>query len=317
MKNFRLFITILFLLASLVSILLFAIFDNTIFIRIVTLIKSNIWPAGIAMFIFLVFLTTGIVSNLSKLERSLINNGYFQLAILELFLFSAGMAWFWHYSQQPGQIVLQLDSEIPRDFINLGVRYPSSGSVLMDTINAPGELKDLPAGKYHFETFDKDVVYFSADIVLDPGETETLVIPVILNVRTLAVESEPTDAEIWLNGLQTSQTPYTFKILTGDTVILELKLSGYQSYTDTLSLNENVDLGVISLRKLFTIWVSSRYEDIGYRIYDMDNKVVFSSRGSRKLQLAQGRYRISYEIGEGQYDSKRFTLNYNSTVTIP
>jgi hypothetical protein len=317
MKNFRLFMTILFLLASLVGILLFAIFDNTIFTRALPLIKINILLAGVALFIFLALLTTGIVSNHARLEGSLINNGYFQLAILELFLLSAGLTWYWHYSQQPGQIVLRLDSETPRDFINLGVRYPSSGSVSMDTVNAPGELKDLPAGKYHFETFDQDVVYFDADIVLEPGETETLVIPVVLNVRTLAVETDPTGAEIWINGLQTSKSPYTFNILTGDTIILDLKMSGYEVYTDTLCLNENIDLGVIPLHKLFTVWVSSRYEDIGYRIYDKDDRIVYSSRGSRKLQLAKGRYRISYEIGEGQYDSKRFSLNYNSTVTIP
>ena len=317
MKNFRLFVTILFLLASLVGILLFAIFDNTIFIRVVPLIKINILPAGIALFIFLALLTTGVVSNHARLEGSLINNGYFQLAILELFLLSAGLAWYWHYSQQPGQIVLRLDSETTRDFINLGVRYPSSGSVSMDTVNVPGELKDLPAGKYHFETLDNDIVYFTADIIINPGETKTLIIPVVLNVRTLAVETEPTGAEIWINGLQTYQAPYTFSILTGDTIILELKMKGYQGYTDTLSLEDDIDLGVIPLRKLYTVWVSSRYEDIGYRIYNMDGMVVFSSRGSRKLQMAQGRYRISFEIGEGQYETKTFLLNYNSTVVIP
>ena len=317
MKNFRLFMTILFLLASLVGILLFAIFDNTIFTRALPLIKINILPAGVALFIFLALLTTGVVSNHARLEGSLINNGYFQLAILELFLLSTGLAWYWHYSQQPGQIVLRLDSETTRDFINLGVRYPSSGSASMDTVNVPGELKDLPAGKYHFETLDNDIVYFNADIIINPGETKTLIIPVVLNVRTLAVETEPTGAEIWINGLQTYKTPYTFNILTGDTVILELKLPGYEGYTDTLSLYENVDLGVILLRKIYNLWVSSRYEDIGYMIYDMEDRIVFSSRGSRKLQLAQGKYRISYEIGEGQYESKSFSLNYNSTVMIP
>ncbi len=117
--------------------------------------------------------------------------------------------------------------------------------------------------------------------------------------------------------MQASQTPYTFKILTGDTVILELKMPGYQGYTDTLGLNENVDLGIIPLRKLYTLWVSSRYADTGYKIYDMDGRVVFSASGSRKLQLAQGRYRISFEIGEGQYETKTLLMNYNYTVAIP
>jgi hypothetical protein len=317
MKNFRLFFTILFLLISLVGILLFAIFNPAIFFKAAILIKTYLWPAGISLVLFLVLLTAGLVSNSTRLESSLIHNGYFQLAILELFLLTSGLGYFWHYSQQPGQIILRLEPKTTRDFIHLGLKYDSAGSATIDTVRAPGVRTSLPAGKYTFETLDQDIVYFKSDVVLEPGETETLIIPVALNIRTLAVQTEPTGAEIWLNGLQTSRTPYIFEILTGDTVTIELKMPGYEGYTDTLSLNENVDLGVISLRKLFTVWISNQYSDTEYRIYDAENKVVFNSVGSGKLQLAQGRYRLSYEIGEGQYDSKWFSLNYNSTVTIP
>jgi len=317
MKNFRLFFTILFLLISLVGLLLFAIFDPSIYYKIAPLIRTYLWPTGIALVLFLVLLTAGIVSNSARLESSLIHNGYFQLAILELFLLTAGLGYYWHYSQQPGQIILRLEPKTTRDFINLGLKYQSGGSAIADTVRAPGIRTSLSAGKYTFETLDQDIVYFKSDVILEPGQTETLIIPVNLNIRTLAVQTEPAGAEIWLNGLQTSRTPYIFEILTGDTVRLELKMAGYEGYSDTLSLNENVDLGVISLRKLFTVWISSQYSDTEYRIYDADNKIVFSSVGSRQLQLAQGKYRLSYEIGEGQYDSKWFSLNYNSTVTIP
>jgi len=317
MKKFQMFFTVLFLLTSLIIILLIAIFDNIIFFKAANVIKNYIWPAGIATLIFLVLLSAGVVSNLAKSKGSLISNGYFQLAILELFLLSAGLAYFRHYTQQPGQIVLQLNPEKTRDFISLGVKYQSSGFTSMDTVSAPGKLANLPAGKYRFETLDQDIVYFHADVDLEPAEIKTLVISITLNIRTLAVQTEPTGAEIWINSVQATHTPDTFKILTGDTVILELKMPGYQGYTDTLSLNENVDLGVIPLRKLYTLWVSSRYADTGYKIYDMDDRVVFSASGSRKLQLAQGRYRISFEIGEGQYETKTFLLNYNSTVMIP
>jgi hypothetical protein len=202
-------------------------------------------------------------------------------------------------------------------FINLGVKYPLTGSTALDTVQAPGILDNLRSGNYSVETIDQDIVHFYADVELDPGEIETLVIPVTLNIRTLTVQTEPTGAEIWINGLQASQTPYTFEILTGDTVILDLKMDGYQAYTDTISLIDNVDLGVIPLRKLYTVWISSQYSDTGYNIYDRDDRIVFSARGSRKLQLAQGRYRLSFEIGEGQYETKSFVLNYNSTVMIP
>ena len=311
------FFTVFFLMTSLIIILLIAIFDNLIFFRVANVIKNYIWPAGIALLIFLVLLSAGVVSNLAKSKGSLISNGYFQLAILELFLLSAGLAYYRYYTQQPGQIVLRLHPETTRDFINLGVKYQSSGSASIDTVTAPGELYNQRAGKYRFETLDQDIVYFHADVVLEPAEIETLVIPIALNIKTLAVQTEPTGAEIWINDLQASQTPYTFKILTGDTVFLELKMQGYQGYADTISLNENVDLGIIHLRKLYTLWVSSLYAYTEYKIYDMDDRVVFSASGSRQLQLTQGRYRIAFEIGEGQYETKTFLLNYNSTIRIP
>jgi hypothetical protein len=316
MKKFRIFFTVFFLLTSLIIILLIAIFDNIIFFRVTNEVKNYIWPAGIVGFIFLVLLSTGVVSNLVQSKGSLISNGYFQLAILEMFLLSAGLAYYRHYTQQPGQIVLRLQPETTRDFINVGVKYQFSGSASIDTVAAPGKLYNQRAGKYRFETIDQDIVYFHANVVLEPAAIETLVIPIALNTKTLAVQTEPTGADIWINGLQASQTPFTFKILTGDTVILELKMKGYQGYADTLSLNENVDLGIIHLRKLCTLWVSSLYDYTEYKIYDMDDRVVFSASGSRKFQLAQGRYRIAFEIGEGQYETKTFLLNYNSTVEI-
>ena len=317
MRNFRLFFTIFFLLTSLIIILLIALFDTSVFFKAESMIKNYIWPAAIALLLFLILLSIGVVSNHADIKPSLINNGYFQLAILELFLLSAGLAYFRHYIQQPGQIVLRLNPETTRDFVSLGVNYQTSGSTTIDTVTAPATLDNRPAGKYSIEILDQDIVYFQTDVDLEPKEIETVDIPVTLNIRTLAVQTEPSGAEIWINGIQATQTPDTFKILTGDTVFLELKMKGYQGYTDTLSLKDNVDLGIIPLRKLYTVWVSSRYADIAYMIYDIDDRVVFSSYGSRKLQLPQGRYRISFEIGEGQYETKTLLLNYNASVVIP
>jgi len=232
-------------------------------------------------------------------------------------LASAGLVYYRHYTQQPGQIVFRVQPETIRDFINLTVTYKSSGSKSIDTVRAPGHIGDLPAGSYDVETLDEDIVHFHSTLDLKPGKTETVIIPVALNTRTMSVNTEPAGAEIWINGLQASKTPYTFNILADDSVILNLKMPGYEEYTDTLYLTENIDLGIIPLRKLYTVWISPIYADVGYRIYDRNNKVVFSSSGSRNIQLTQGRYRIAYEIGEGQYDTKWFSVNYNSTVSIP
>ena len=317
MKKFQSFFTVLFLLTSLIIILLIAIFDNILFLKAAEVIKNYIWPAGIALLIFLGFLSAGVVSNLHESNGSLISNGYFQLAILELFLFSAGLAYFQHYIQQPGHIVLRLHPDKTKEFIDLVLKFQSAESSATDTVTAPGELNNRPAGNYSFETLDQDIVYFHADVVLEPAEIETLVIPVALNFKTLAVQTEPAGAEIWIDGIHASHTPDTFEILNRDTVILELKMQGYQGHIDTVSLNENQDLGIIPLVKLYTLRVSCAYQDFGYRIYDSDAKIVFSGRGSRKLQLPMGKYKLAYEIGEGQFETKTFFLNYNYTLAVP
>jgi len=317
MKKFRLVFTILFLLTSLIIILFITIFDNMIFIKAMDEIKNYLWPAGIAILFFVGLLSAGVATNLANYNGSLISNGYIQLAILELFLLSAGLAYYRHYTHQSGQIVLRLHPEKTKEFINLGLKFQSAESTAIDTVTAPGELYNRRAGNYSFEILDHDIVYFHANVVLEPAEIETLVVPVALNIKTLAVQTEPPGADIWINGLQASHTPDTFNILTGDTVILELKMQDYQEYIDTIRLNENMDLGIIPLVKIHTLQISCLYQYTEYKIYDMDDRIVFAAGGSRKLQLAQGRYRISFEIGEDQYETKTFLLNYNSTVSIP
>ena len=317
MKKFRSIVTVLFLLTALITILLIAIFDNILIFRAADLIKNYIWFAVIALLIFLGFLFTGIVSTLTKSEGSLIGNGYFQLAILELFLVAAGLAYFRYHIQLPGQIVLRLEPEKSKEYITLGIKFQANGTTTVDTVTAPGELNNRRAGKYSFETLDQDIIYFQTDIVLEPTETETLFVPVAFNFKTLAVQTEPPGAEIWIDGIQAAQTPHTFEILNRDTVILELKMKGYQDQIDTLNLKESLDLGVIQLVKLYSLRISCQYQDVAYRIYDLDGRMVYTAHGSRSLQLAGGKYRIAYEIGEGQFESKSFVLNNNFSLAVP
>jgi len=317
MKNFRFFLSVFFLVVSVVIVVVIALFDYSTFLRAANEITNYMWLAGIAVIIFLVLLSAGFVSHSADYEGSLFSNGYILLATLELFVCAGGLAYYRYFSQQPGQIILRLSPETTRDFIQVGIKYQNSGSVLMDTVQAPGRLENRPPGTYSFEILDEDIVYFRKDVELEPAEKETLVIPVALNVKSLAVETDPSGADIWINGVQASQTPHTFNILTGDTVVLELKMPGYAVYTDTVSLNENVDLGIIPLQKLFTLWISSMYDYTQYHIYDAEKRLVFSASGSRKCQLPQGRYSIAYEIGEGQYQTKSISLNYNASITIP
>ena len=317
MAKFRQVITYIFLFSALIIFLLIAVLDYSLYVKVFELIKEYIWPAAIAGIVFLVLLLSGVFSNMYNPESTLFRTGYFQLAMLLFFLMSAGVGGYYIYLQQPGQIVLQLAPGAEQEFVNLVVRYQSNGQTTIDTVTAPNELTDRPAGHYIFETYNRDIVYFSSDLQLDPLEMETLIIPVVPNVRTLTIRTDPPGAEVLINGIQASQTPDSFDILTGDTIDLELKMKGYQSYVDTLDMTEDVDLGEIRLRKIYALHISCKYSDIEYSIYDQDGKIVFTGQGSRNAWLAEGSYRVSYGIGEGQYESKRVSLNRSTTVMIP
>ena len=120
-------------------------------------------------------------------------------------MFSAGLVYFWYFAQQPGQIVFRLQPETTRDYVYLGVRYQSSQSTLLDTVRAPGKLYKQSPGKYYIEVIDQDIVQYQTELELKPAESETLVIPVSLNSNTLAVQTEPTGADIWINGLHATK----------------------------------------------------------------------------------------------------------------
>jgi hypothetical protein len=316
MKKILSFLTVLFLLASLIILIIIAIMDTEFLYTVANVIQTHLLISIFVLIVFLGLLSAGIVSNSHRIEGSLISNGYIQLAILELFLITAGLSWFRYYLQQPGQIVLRLSPGETKEYINVGLTFQSRESVKTDTVSAPGHLNNRPAGKYLIETLDPDIEYYRTEFVLVPAETEILVIPVALNAKSLAVHSEPTDAEIWIDGLHAANTPHTFEIVNRDTVILALKKEGYQTHLDTISLKQNQELGVISLEKLFALRVSCAYQDLEYRIYDSEKNMVFSGRGSRTVQLPKGNYKLAYEIGEGQYETRSITLDRNLTVNV-
>lgn len=314
MKKFLSFLTILFLLSAIITIALLAIADKDFFFKAGLMIKDYIWLAGLAMILLLGLLSAGIVSNLHDPEGTLISNGYFQTAVFVLFLMAGSLVYLWYQLQQPGKIIVQLDPGSPKQQVKMRLSFDSAKP---DTITAPAELTEQPAGKYRIETVDTDIQAYQLNFDLAPGETEKITVPVTVNFKTLRVNSDPENAEIWIDSLHTANTPYTFEISDRDTVVVELKMEGYQTYTDTVLLNDNVDLGMISLVKLFMVRITCAYEDYEYRIYDSESNLVFRAKESRSVQLPGGNYKVAYEIGEGQFESKAFKISRNTSLAVP
>ena len=275
------------------------------------------WQAGIALAVFLLLISGGVATNTHKSLGSLVGNGFFQLAVLELFLFSAGLAYYRYHVLQPGHIIIRLQPEQTKNYVRLGMKYQTPYSSSTDTVIAPTDLHNRYAGTYNFRILDKDLVSFKTEMILEPAETETLIVPVALDFKTITVQTNPEGSEIWIDDSLYSKTPDSVDVFGRDTIILCLKMNGYQTYTDTLALTDNINLGEIKMFKLFSLRVICGYEDIEYKIYNADNKVILKSIGSRSLRLPQGRYKIAYDVGEGQMTTERISLNYNYNLYIP
>jgi hypothetical protein len=317
MKKFRSFVTVFFLLTSLVVIVGIALYDNMLVAMLLDELKNYLIPVGIAVLIFLILLSAGIATNSGRSFGSLSGNGFFQLAVLELFTVAAGLVYYRYDLRQPGQIIIRLEPEKTKDSINVGMKYQSSQSSPVDTVIVPATLHRMRPGNYSFETLDRDIVSFDTVISLEPGAIETLAIPVVLDFKTVIVNTEPQGADIWIDSVLTAKTPDTLNIFNKDSIILELKMEGYETYVDTLALKTNRDLGVITLNKLYTFWIYCNFSDMDYSIYDMNNEMIFTAVGTKKIRLPKGRYRIEYGIGEGQTESRMFDLNYNYSIKIP
>jgi hypothetical protein len=317
MSKFRLVFTIIFFAAVIAVVAFFAIMDKSLFFLAGELVKNNVIAAAILLFVFIVLITIGIIVNVSRGRASLFRNGYFQLAILELFLLTAGLTWFRFYLQQPGTIVLKISPGDVKDYITVGLTYTSHADAQIDTISAPGELTYRAAGTYRIATLDPTIKYYEKEIMLEPGSTQTVTIPVELEAYPLIVASEPTDAEIWIDGIHAANTPHTFNIVNRDTIFMTLKKAGYQNHEDTVLLDQPVDLGIIPLARLQVLRIICAYPEYDYHILDSASTVVFSGKGSRRLELPAGRYRLAHEIGEGQFEYRSINLTTSRTLNVP
>ena len=317
MRTFLSFLTVLFLITSLVIILFISLYDMQFFNVIIGEINRSVLAAGISILIFVILLSAGFATNSGRSFGTLFGNGFFHLAVLELFLFSAGALYYKYYMQQPGQIVIHLGDQRVKDRIKLIVNFHSGSLSTSDTVTAPVVLYSRPPGRYSFETIDKDIIPFHTDLTLRSRQIDTVMIPAVLSSRKLAIQTDPEGAEIWIDGSLESITPDTLEIFRNDSMILELKMAGFKTYSDTFLLHADTNLGIIPLLKFYTLRIYCEFSDIEYTVYDQDNNAVFAAAGTHATQVVKGTYRISYGIGEGQTESRTFRINNNATITIP
>jgi len=123
---------------------------------------------------------------------------------------------------------------------------PSGASLVLDNVNkgsTPVTIQSVLAGG-HTISLSKDGYYeYDADISVPGGTTTTLSIPLVKipppGNGTLFVNSTPKGANVTIDDIFFGKTPATFKNITPEEHIVTLNLSGYDNYTETISVTSN------------------------------------------------------------------------------
>ena len=103
----------------------------------------------------------------------------------------------------------------------------------------------LPAGTYRIEGRLKGYRNHRQNIQLSQRENKQVTIPALQAITgTLNVNYMPADAEVWLDGKKIGSTPDFFRNIIIGSHQLEIKKSGYQSKTQSITVEEGETLPV-------------------------------------------------------------------------
>lgn len=131
------------------------------------------------------------------------------------------------------------------------------------------------------------------DSTTDPGATST--------TGTLAVQSTPAGAQIWVNGTNTGKvTPDSVKNLAAGTYTLTLKLDGYK---DTTRTNINITAGLVTNQLITLTSASTTFGPV--RLWETTGTTVAQPSG---LDLSTG---AAYGISSA--DKDKVDIFYSST----
>ncbi|HVP95160.1 MAG TPA: PEGA domain-containing protein [Methanoregulaceae archaeon] len=207
---------------------------------------------------------------------------------------------------------------------------PSGAKLVLDNVNkgtTPVTVENILAGS-HTISLSKDGYYdYTADIAISGGKTTTVSVPLASISAaangTLFVNSTPSGATVIIDDIVAGFTPATFKnIIPGDHIVT-LTLSGYDDYTETVSVMSdttstvNVDLAKInpapgSVRVTSTPSLATVYLDNvnkGTTPLTLDN-VGAGSHTILLRKIGYNDYRTSINVISGK------TVTVSATLTV-
>jgi hypothetical protein len=237
LRKTRKVITFVLLFTTILAIILVGLLNKELYKEMVSIIKDDIYPAIIILLTLFGFVVGGVVKNPPKSFDKFLENGFLQIAVLEMFLFVIGLIVYSYYKSGTGTIEIVLKPEIPGPQKKVLMTKPG-GTV--DTILVPDTLPGKEPGNYTFKLIEMGYHPYQKQIYLQAFGEETVVLDVIKNSGTLVLATEPSGAEIWINGFRiglTSKGPDTLRDLERKKTELKLKLKGYDPYE-----NQEIDL---------------------------------------------------------------------------
>ncbi len=156
--------------------------------------------------------------------------------------------WRLQVSDRPG---LRASLELPRLPGLLHVKVPATGVFRTDNGVAapvPGTVK-LPAGQHRYTIEAAGFVPFSAEIeIRGLGEEQTLEPSLLANSAPVSISSEPTAAQVLIDGKPLGVTPLTETVAAGSHAV-ELRRAGFNAWTTNLLVKpgEAQSLGPVRL----------------------------------------------------------------------
>ncbi len=129
---------------------------------------------------------------------------------------------------------------------------PTGADVAIDGAHrgtTPTLITDLPLGRYRAELVKPSYISREIEVHLDSRRPKEFAVKLTSDSATLSIESEPSGAEVTINGIARGTSPCKVERIPSGDVTLELKMDGYKPYSESLRLSAGENQQVSAVLK--------------------------------------------------------------------
>jgi hypothetical protein len=126
---------------------------------------------------------------------------------------------------------------------------PPSAIVCIDgkeTGNTPAIITDLDSGKYQVEVKMDSYEIWSDSVTISPGKEFTVIAELQMKSGSVIINSNPLNAIILIDNKEAGITPKTITDLSHKKHLVEVKIDGYEAWSETIDFEPGVELSVMA-----------------------------------------------------------------------